>query len=65
MAYGANPFLDNKDGKKPVEVTTDPNVRKLIIDHMEKHSELNSTNYFKSNVLKKHKNDVINLLKKD
>lgn len=64
LAYEANPFLDNKDGKKPVEVTTDPLVKKLIIDYMEKHSELNSSNYFKANVLKKHKMDVVSLFKK-
>lgn len=63
LQHGANPFLDSKDGKKPVDVTTDKNVEKLIRENMEgKSSHLNASNYFKSNVLKKYKENFVSLL---
>jgi hypothetical protein len=31
----ANPFLESKDDKKPIEVCSDTNLRRLINDYME------------------------------
>ena len=33
--YGANPFLEDKEGKKPVDVTNDPGVKLLLLRTME------------------------------
>ncbi len=66
LKYEANPFFDNKEGKKPAEVATDPAVKKLIVDYMEKHSELCTLNFFKCTILKNVKTEIVNiLLKKD
>ena len=35
LTYGANPFLEDKEGKKPVDVTTDGTVKQLLIKTME------------------------------
>lgn len=31
----ANPFIESKDGKKPFDVTTDNNIKKLLNEYME------------------------------
>jgi ankyrin repeat protein len=35
LTYGANPFLEDKEGKKPVDVTTDGTVKQLLMKTME------------------------------
>ena len=65
IAYDANPFLENKEGKKPSEVTTEENVKLLIQQQMDNRSEMGGASFFKTNVMKKHKNDAINMLNKD
>ncbi len=35
LSCGANPFLEDKEGKKPVEVTTDGSVKQLLMKTME------------------------------
>lgn len=64
ISYDANPFMDNKEGKKPCEVTTDDSVKTLIQHHMDHRSEMGGASFFKSNVLKKHKADFINMFSK-
>lgn len=64
MTAGGNPFLENKENKKPVDVVSDENVRHLIQKYMENRSELNGSNFFKSMVMKKHKADFISILTK-
>jgi ankyrin repeat protein len=31
----ANPFIESKCGKKPLDITTDQNIRKLLNEYME------------------------------
>lgn len=31
----ANPFLANKEGKKPIDVTTDSSVKKMLTEYMD------------------------------
>jgi len=31
----ANPYLANKDGKKPIDVTTDSSIKKMLTEYME------------------------------
>lgn len=31
----ANPFIEGKCGKKPIDITTDANIRKLLNEYME------------------------------
>lgn len=35
LSCGANPFLEDKDGNKPVDITTDGSVKQLLIKTME------------------------------
>lgn len=65
IAYDANPFLENKEGKKPSDVATEDNVRFLIQQHMDNRSEMSGGSFFKTNVLKKHKQDLINSISKE
>lgn len=58
----ANPFVENKEGRKPIDVTSDVNVKKVIGDYMDKYSWMNNKNFFKSKVLKHHKDDFISML---
>ncbi len=61
----ANPFMDNKENKKPFDVTTDVNIKKLLGDYMETCSYMNSKNFFKTRVLKKHREDFLSILTKN
>lgn len=57
----ANPFMDSKDGKKPIDVTTDLHIKKLLGDYMEANNYMNGRNFFKINVMKKNKETMVNL----
>ncbi len=63
IANGANPFIEDKEDKKPCDVATDK-VRQYLIKAMEARLEMNASNYFKEKVLKKHKEDAIKLFSK-
>lgn len=58
----ANPYMDNKEGKKPIDVTTDSHVRKLIGDYMEIYSYMSGKNFFKQQVLKKERENFLVIL---
>jgi ankyrin repeat protein len=58
----ANPYLDNKDQRKPIDVAGDLAVKKLIGDYMETYNYMNGKTFFKSQVLKQHKEDFVNIL---
>lgn len=59
LNHGANPFLQNKEGYKPSEVTSDHDVKMIILENMEKRSLIGKFNYFKTTILKAMKNSIV------
>ena len=62
LQYGANPFMENTEGKKPIDVVTDSALRKLITQKMENSSDLNQkASFHKLQLAKKMKDGFFSL----
>jgi ankyrin repeat protein len=54
----ANPFMTSKDGKRPIEVTTDESIKLILIKLQETMGPVVKIDYFKTNILKKFKDEI-------
>ncbi len=57
--HNANPFMTSKDGKRPIDVTTDESIKLILIKLQETMGPVVKIDYFKTNILKKFKDEVM------
>jgi ankyrin repeat protein len=59
LSYNGNPFLESKDGKKPIDVACDPAVRKLIKEKMNDLNDMESKSFFRLQIAKRLRDDIV------